>query len=548
MKNPVIAIGMDSAEASLIERWTAEGKLPTLAKLKAGGAYGRTQGNDVAYSEVAWPSFYTGCWPEKTGFWQHVAFDPESYSCRLTICDYEQTPPFYALGKDYRVAAFDLPQVKMSDDVNGVQVLGWGAHSPFTPTVSKPADVLEKIKAKYGLHPTLHRDHARPWRKTSVGKLMSRSLEGIELRRKINRELFQQENWNLYLTVFSEVHGAAHYAWHVSQEDHPLHKDFANMFGGKDPVLELYQATDRAIGDLLEAAPEGTRVVVFSQEGMNNNNLDLPNMAFLPEILYRMYFPGKIGLAQAEGGPNTPAPDPVLWPLNLGWVRSVYKTKADDNALRRFIRQNVLMEAGYKIEKTIFGEAEGPQYPYNVKPYWCPGMWYSHMWHKMRAFAFPAQGDGLVRINLQGREKHGLVPLDEYHAEIQAITDQMMQLRDPRTNKPCVLKVMRTRTDEQIMATNASAADLVVKWDPEVIIDVIDSPTLGRFGPLACRRSGGHTNGGFFIANGADIPAGLQVTDATWVDVPAMILDFMGAPIPERMDGHSPIRRARHAA
>ena len=38
-QRPVLAIGIDAAEISLIERWIDEGDLPNLGKLKQEGAY-----------------------------------------------------------------------------------------------------------------------------------------------------------------------------------------------------------------------------------------------------------------------------------------------------------------------------------------------------------------------------------------------------------------------------------------------------------------------------------------------------------------------------
>jgi predicted AlkP superfamily phosphohydrolase/phosphomutase len=548
MKSPVIAIGLDAAEADLIERWTADGKLPTLARLKSGGAYGRTEGNEIGFSEVAWPSFYTGCWPEKTGFYQNGKFQPGNYGFSRGGFNYSTMDAFYALGDDFNVAAFDLPQVELFDNVKGLQVLAWGAHSPYTKRISRPADVLPKLLETYGSHPAFDRDHARPWRKRSVHRLQRRLREGVEMRRKICKELLRRDEWDLFLTVFSETHSGPHYTWHVSNDTgHELHDEFKNMFGGNDPVLEIYQLVDSALADVLAEAPDA-RVVIFSQEGMDNNSLDLPNMAFLPEIMFRMNFPGQVGLMGGEGGANTAPPPRVLRPLDLGWVRSIYSTKADDNPLRRFIRKNLLLEAGYKLEKHIFGEAPGPEFPYKFNPYFSPGMWFSNYWPKMRAFALPAFGDGFIRINLQGRERDGIVPRDQYEAVCQEIEDHLHQFRDPRTQRPAVRKIIRARSGDGIMAENGPQGDLVVKWNTTNFIDVIDSPTLGRIGPVTCRRPGGHNTHGFFIANGPGVPAGLQVTDARWVDVAPMILEFMGAPIPDHMDGRSPIAMARNAA
>ncbi len=46
--------------------------------------------------------------------------------------DFSEYPPFYAIGDDFRVAAIDIPQVRLVDGVNGTQVLSYGAHAPFT--------------------------------------------------------------------------------------------------------------------------------------------------------------------------------------------------------------------------------------------------------------------------------------------------------------------------------------------------------------------------------------------------------------------------------
>ncbi|MEZ6188848.1 MAG: hypothetical protein R3F62_28075 [Planctomycetota bacterium] len=40
MKKTVLAVGWDSAEPRVLERYLAEGSLPNLARLRAQGAYG----------------------------------------------------------------------------------------------------------------------------------------------------------------------------------------------------------------------------------------------------------------------------------------------------------------------------------------------------------------------------------------------------------------------------------------------------------------------------------------------------------------------------
>src|ERR671917_1851134 len=60
MSQPVVAIGLDAAEPSLIEKWMDQGKLPFLAGLRASGVYGRLANFEYCRAEAACTSFLTG--------------------------------------------------------------------------------------------------------------------------------------------------------------------------------------------------------------------------------------------------------------------------------------------------------------------------------------------------------------------------------------------------------------------------------------------------------------------------------------------------------
>ena len=131
MPAKVIAIAMDSADGELVERWMDAGLLPGLARLRREGAWGRIAGGRRYRAEAVWGTLLTGCEPERTGYWTELAFEPEAY--RVTArgaYDYLAHPAFHALGEAHRVTVFDVPQTRLSPDVTGPQVLGWGAHEP----------------------------------------------------------------------------------------------------------------------------------------------------------------------------------------------------------------------------------------------------------------------------------------------------------------------------------------------------------------------------------------------------------------------------------
>ena len=41
-----------------------------------------------------------------------------------------------------------MPQSKLTDRVNGIQILGWGAHSPRCPSHSSPPELFDEIVAE----------------------------------------------------------------------------------------------------------------------------------------------------------------------------------------------------------------------------------------------------------------------------------------------------------------------------------------------------------------------------------------------------------------
>ena len=222
MKRTLIAIGLDSADPWLLGQWMDQGHLPNIAKLRGEGAYVPLRGPDLYLSEQAWTLVSTGCEAGRTGYWSRWKFHPRSYELRDTgAYDFEDYPPFYALGETYRSAIFDVPQARPCERLHGVHVRAWGARSARTASDSDPPELLEELQRTYGRHPAFDRDHASFWNPVAVAWLESALLKGVARRSAICRDLLAREDWDLFFTVFGETHSAGHFFWHLSQE-HPL--------------------------------------------------------------------------------------------------------------------------------------------------------------------------------------------------------------------------------------------------------------------------------------------------------------------------------------
>ncbi|MBE9181754.1 alkaline phosphatase family protein [Oculatella sp. LEGE 06141] len=541
-KRPVIAIGLDAADPRLIETWMAQGHLKNLRRLRDEGAYARLKSFDYYRAETPWTTFLTGCSPQKTGFWTQLRFRANDYSVEDSQAyRFEEYPPFYALGNDYRVAVFDMPQARLSDQVNGIQVLAWGAHSPQSLSHSRPSALFDEIVEQYGQHPTLRDDNANVLDVPALKQLQHDLETGIARRAAICQDLLEREQWNLFLTIFGEIHGAGHYMWHMSQPDHPLYSVMHTQ--AEDMLLAIFEATDKAIGQIIAKAPKDAEIVVFAAHGMGSNTMDLPSMFFLPEFLYRYNFPGKYAMARGNTG------EPLGEPITSGrvkrcWLGALWSLKYEPNPIAAFLRRNLKLKL-FNLIAPLLGRRPQPDLisPFDLVEtshsfYFQPAVWYKPFWPTMKAFALPSYSEGYIRINLKGREPQGIVDPADYDTVCDDICEKLYQLKDARTGIPMVKQIIRPRRDlPNCEPSKLPDADIVVIWQEETASDAVESPDIGRIGPVPHHRSGSHRAEGFLVVKGADIDAGSTLPEGHSLDLAPTLLSLMGAPIPDHLEG-----------
>ncbi len=545
MKRRVIAIGLDSADFDLLQRYFDAGELPHLRLLRQQSALARLETNasyadgaaPYASTEGNWVMFQTGVHPSTSGYWETVTFDPRTYCSTNDFVrggyDYREYAPFFALGDEYRVATFDVPVSAVAPNVNGLQIVGWGGHFPYVVRGSQPRQLLSQINSRYGRNRILYRDHGVFWSRRYRQWLERTTIEAIEQRAKICHDLLQREPWDLFVTVLGETHSALHDLWAASNPEHPAH---AACRGDSDPLLNVFRAVDRTVGSLADRAVDDAYFLLFSVHGMQSNATDLPCLFFLSELMYRLNFPGRAGIA--SGDTTAPVPPPVTSGLHWYWFGELWRRKHVRSEVLRpwlqrlpaWLRWTV---PGSDLRFPFFMSIKGPENG------WMPAMWYRPAWPRMRSFAIPAFADGHVRINLAGRESRGIVPPQEYDLECDRITRLLLRVRNARTGQPVVRRVFRTRTNAGDDNPRLPPADLVVQWDDLVPFDVIESPEAGRIGPVPYFRTGGHRAGGFAMLRGPGIPAGATLSTADVFDLPVTILHMLGASVPRRLEGKS---------
>jgi predicted AlkP superfamily phosphohydrolase/phosphomutase len=168
-------------------------------------------------------------------------------------------------------------------------------------------------------------------------------------------------------------------------------------------------------------------------------------------------------------------------------------------------------------------------------------------WEARPAIALPADGQGMIRINLKGREARGIVePGPEFEALCARITEGLLSFVDADSGEPLIQNIARL---DAVLKKNESGVlldcypDLTVDWthSPARLHRAIRSLKFGTIPwPTPHRnpegRSGNHRMQGFVLAAGPDIKSG-TIKQARMIDLAPTILKLLGRRVPEQMDG-----------
>jgi len=513
----LLAIGLDAASWPLLRRLARRGLVPNIAELAARGRLVTVHGSSAYRAELAWTTFLAGAGPTRTGYWGTVRFDPRSY--RAWEDGAHRFAPFYAPLDG--VVAFDVPHVAPWPGVAGVQLSGWGAHSPQVEAASLPAAVLADVVANHGLHPRLEADSEPIWHRPGCHAALARDLmRGIGVRAAVFDELIGRlPGWRLAITVFSETHSAGHHLWHGVDPAHPAAAEPGAASAG-DWFVQIHRALDEAIGALVHRhAPAGDDVAValFSPHDMTINASDLAAQYFVPELLARLQ--GAAPTLRRQPGPPDPSlarPDP-----DESLARAFERRHVPEAALGR----RMLRSAARRLAE-LHG-AGGPAAPDGSSPGSWPrpldylgAMRHRAWWPSSRAFALPSFSDAQLRVNLRGRESNGVVAPQDYAAELDRWETELRAVRDGRTGSTVVRDVTRPRAGDPT-AAGGPPADLVVRFGPAT--DRVEHPKLGTIGPLPFLRTGEHGDRGFVLLAGRRVdaaPAEIDLADAASLLVP----------------------------
>ena len=521
----VLMIGLDGFEISLAESMMADGLMPRMKALRDRSATFRLDHGEAKYSGLAWEHVSTGLAPEDGGRHAAVAFDKATYAVTQPTTDLR---PFIA-DLPVRTVAFDVPYCDLSRSENTLGISCWGAHDPGVPTQSYPPELLDELNTRLGPYPATEWIYGMTWHSVQKTNAAVDALErGVRVRAEAAKWLLAERlpDWDLGIVVVSEPHSAAEPLWHGVDPSHRLHGlDSAQPSG--DGLRRIFSAVDDLIGELADAFPDAV-VMTFAMHGMGRNEADIPAMVLLPELLYRHAF-DRPYMREREWAEVLPGGEPLL-AESEGWQSAMRKIVPMPERRRKGLRAR--LGAFSPALASLLGAAGSPPKP---QLSWIPAARYGPFWTKMPAFALPSYYDARVRINLEGREEHGTVPLSEYESVRRDIERLIRACRDPTTDAEVIEAVQPTDTSPE--ALGPWEADLYVRFKSQPV--ALAHPRHGQIGPVPYRRTGGHTGAwGFLYVAGEGIPAAEHGSTSAFDVVPTAV-DLLGVTHPARLSGQS---------
>ncbi len=491
----VFVIGLDGVGFPVIDPWIEAGALPHLGEYVRAGTSGELRSVIPPLTGPAWASFQTGVNPGKHGIFGWTKRKAGDYGYRVVNSTDIDAPTLWELASEQgrKVISIGLPVSYPPRRVDGVIVPGMlTPRSDPTPTHPKEAyDELRRAAPGFRFFPECaHRFTL----KAKVNEL----LESARGRAAAARHFMTHHDWDLFML-------------HLQTTDKAQHDLWGRAAGGVDPILTVFKEVDRLIGELVEIARgmEAT-VVLLSDHGMGPEEYAFSVNTWLWQEGYltlKSGIGGRLKRAMFHAGFTQRrlislgfAVYPFAYRLGLA---DSFVDVVGDSPIARTIGNLFL----------AFDDID---------------------WRRTRAYS---RADiGHIRLNLQGREPHGIVPPEEADALIDELLERLESVTNPYTGETLLGEAHR-REEIYHGPHLAEAPDIMfIPKDLRTIATGASGFYSNRLFDRPLLRAN-HRMDGILIGVGGPFREGARTAGARLIDLAPNLLYLLDYEIPDYMDG-----------
>ncbi|MEQ8717505.1 MAG: alkaline phosphatase family protein [Acidimicrobiales bacterium] len=495
MRQRLLVIALDAAEADVLEEGIDTGRFPNLAGIARQGSSARLTNSMEFLPGTIWPELHTGRSGWRDGHFCHVAQlhagETRPRPTRVDEIDIGGAWFNVAAQAGRRVVVVDPPQMLGDVGPRGVSVDQWQMHDHNWDMRVEPPELAPLFEAAaretpYPVCDSHHGDTIEGYR-----SLLADLKATVAAKRDITVQLLERP-WDVAFVTFTESHCAGHQFWHFRDPGSPFHDPDAPG-DLRDAVETIYTELDAAIGALVAAAGDDALVVVVTSHGMQ---WEVGGQAALTVALTRLGY-GSDDIPLAEVRRRIPAP-----------VRRL---------ARRVVPRRVVDALGADARHFERGGST-------------------------RAVTVPNNRGGAVRLRVRGRDPGGVIDPDEVAEVLTSLRSELAQLRTVATGEP-VIASMTTPGEAFGPDAHADLPDLLIDFRRDVgALDRVQSPATGVIEvPLRwpwLPRTGDHTDHTRVWLQGPGCEE-VDMQGASAIDLAPTLLTACGVEVPSDMDGVS---------
>jgi predicted AlkP superfamily phosphohydrolase/phosphomutase len=447
---------VDAVNVSLLERLTDEGRMPVFDELRRRGRWHALETPATHFPASTYFSLHSGYPPGDHG--HHFSFQWSASEQRLryrrhfgaptTVCD-----RLTAVGK--RTLLIDPYELAPPAQLDGRALSGWQfANSLSLERWAVPRSWQRPFERRLGRGPAMQEVFGR----RNAGSLFSMRqtlLSASDRAAELTVDVLRRERFDFVYVSLLAAHQAGHIFWDVSQ----LEVNDAQRAKLEGTLPLIYEQTDQALGRIVGALPSDADVIVVSPLGMGPNTSRVDFLAEMLELVLASSAADGSG-ALAEAGDR-------IWRLRAAVPTPVR------SAVARAMGPNLAREVTARLSTSGID------------------------WSNIRAFMLPSDENGLIRLNLSGRERDGIVDPGEADSLLRQIAEGLLTFHD-LDGGPSIKAVDRAA---EIFPGRRSdlLPDLVVRWaqTPSTGIKGVRSE---RYGEIRRRPAGGTGRNGSHTA------------------------------------------------
>jgi len=255
----IVIIGLDGMPHGLIKDLAENGTMPNMKALIEEGAFRQMASSIPEISSVAWSSIITGKNPGEHGIYGFTDLMPGTYSRFFPNFNSLKASPFWAREGSGRSVIINVPATYPAREMNGVLISGFVALNLQKATY--PSSLVPELERMgYRLDVDSQKAHK------SIDLFLKDLDETLQARLSAYRYLWDKEDWQTFMLVFTGTDRLAHFLWEAYEdESHKYHSAF----------LDHLQQIDKVIGEIASRIDDSDSMILLSDHGFERLEQDV---------------------------------------------------------------------------------------------------------------------------------------------------------------------------------------------------------------------------------------------------------------------------------